>query len=669
VLFIGAIVIGLVARDALETAWLQRALGGAIGGDATIGGLRHGGGMRVLDNVRLRTGDGAVTLTAEHVSLADRSGTLAVEAAGVRAAVVTDRIGADELGRLGALGAAFGAERLVLHVDGANADLARSDGGTPLVRLTGITATAKRDASAATYDVHLTLNDASGAYPVRGNGSSDASGRAQATWTAPRLPVASLVALLPQSELAVREGTARDVALAAHPDGGRLVLTLDGVGGTLREQELHGLAGPLVITEDGLGTAGITGTVGTAAPLTLAGEVHDPAGWTHLFAGGSHDLRALAHLFEMMASQANVKWLKLETTAPGVQFGQYAMTTKDIPHVVQLLAVNPHEPTLHFGTALAQDHIISHGERTSDLGIRTNAIAGVNGDYFDIGRTYEPEGLLIKDGTLLHGPTDHYALTVDRQNHVRFGIFHLTGQVVHGERSYRISQINSWPAKYVAVITPDYGKLLPAAPEMTYAELAPAGGNKYRIVSLQRATEPLAVRFGLGFGRLVQGPLPRPGDVVEVSYAVDPPLGDTLAAISSGPLLLKDGQWFEDTRAPAPDERNVQWPVIAVGTMPDETLLMAAVDGRHPERSIGMTRPEFAELLRGFGVLDAMALDSGGSVTMVSRAPGDRAVTVRNHPSDDSYERYVSDGFFVYSNAPPGSIVVPRLGATAKPAG
>jgi exopolysaccharide biosynthesis protein len=121
--------------------------------------------------------------------------------------------------------------------------------------------------------------------------------------------------------------------------------------------------------------------------------------------------------------------------------------------------------------------------------------------------------------------------------------------------------------------------------------------------------------------------------------------------------LLKDGVWYEDRHAPAPDERNVQWPVVAIGNMPDGTLMFAAVDGRHPERSIGMTRPEFGELLRGYGMLDAMALDSGGSVTLVSRAPGNRAVTVRNVPSDFSEERYVTDGLFVYSTAPLGTIV------------
>ena len=660
-----AAIAAFAARERIDAALLQRGFATAINGEATIGALRYDGGARILDNLRLRTGDGALSITAEHVSIADRDGGLDVVAAGVRATVAANRLQGNELERLGALGGALGGDRVRLHVHDAVADVGRSTEGGPLVRLAGIEATVRRDGNASHYDARLSVADRSGAYPLAGTGSTDAAGHVDATWTAPALPIAALVDLVSPNALVLSDGLARDVGLTVRGTASRLTLNLAGVGGTLDGHELHALIGPLILTEDGIGTPGITGTLARAIPLTLAGEIHDPAGWLHLLGSGTSDLRAFTRLFGKMASQDNVKWMKIETTAPGIVFGQYAMTTKDVPHVVGLLAVDPHEPSLHFGTALAQDHIVSHGERTSDLGIRTKAVAGVNGDYFDIGRTYEPQGLLIRDGMLLHGPTDRYALTIDKQNKIRFGIFHLEGRVVDGERAYRISQFNSWPARYVAVITPDYRRLLPAAPEMTFAELAPLGGTKYRIVSMQRAVTPIAVRFGLGFGRSLKGPLPRPGDVVDVDYAVDPPVADTVAAISSGPLLLKDGQWYEDARAPAPEERDVQWPVIAIGTTPEDTLLLAEVDGRHPERSIGMTRPEFGELLQRFGVLDAMALDSGGSVTMVSRAPGEAAVTVRNVPSDDSYERYVSDALLIYSSAPQGPIVVPRVGAAS----
>ena len=179
----------------------------------------------------------------------------------------------------------------------------------------------------------------------------------------------------------------------------------------------------------------------------------------------------------------------------------------------------------------------------------------------------------------------------------------------------------------------------------------------YRVISVQPMTVAIPVTYGLGFGSEVRGPLPRRGGVLDIHYAIDPPVPGAVAAIGSGPLLLKDGAWFEDRHAPAPDERNVQWPVIAIGTMPGGTLAFVSVDGRHPERSIGMTRPEFAELLQRFHLIDAMALDSGGSVTLVSRAPGNSSTTVRNVPSDFDQERYVTDALFVYSTAPLGTIV------------
>ena len=362
-------------------------------------------------------------------------------------------------------------------------------------------------------------------------------------------------------------------------------------------------------------------------------------------------------MFALIARQPNHRWMNVETTAPGVTFGQYAMTTKTTPHVVQLIEVDPHEPTLHFNTALADDKIISKGARTSDLGLRTNAIVGANGDYFDIGRTYEPQGLLIKSGTLLHGPTDHEAVVIDKTNKATFAMFHLRGSAIDGTRRYPITLYNSWPTREAAIITPDYGAPLKAAPGVTFASLAPLGGESYRVTALRPMTSEMPVEFGIGFGDEIRTPLPRAGDTLTIHYAIDPPVTDAVAGIGSGPLLLKDGQWFEDKHAPAPDERDVQWPVIAIGTMPSNTYMFAAVDGRHPERSIGMTRPEFAELLRGFGMIDAMALDSGGSVTLVSRAPGNTAITVRNVPSDFDQERYVSDALFVYSSAPLGTIV------------
>jgi hypothetical protein len=285
----------------------------------------------------------------------------------------------------------------------------------------------------------------------------------------------------------------------------------------------------------------------------------------------------------------------------------------------------------------------------------------VNGDYFDIGRSYQPQGLFVRAGSIVRGPTDRAALVIDRSNKVTFAEFHLNGSVESRGRSYPITQVNSWPPGQVTVITPEFGTVLPPAIATQFARLeaVDAARHLYRVAAVESADNELRASFGIAFGPLAKGANPRVGDRITLSYSLAPNVDNIVAGIGGGPILLKHGAWYEDPHAPAPDERNVRWPVVALGATADGMLLLAAVDGRHPERAVGMTRPEFADLLKSYGVVDAMALDSGGSVTMVSRAPGDLAASVRNKPSDDSAERYISDALLVYSSAPPNEIVKP----------
>ena len=170
-------------------------------------------------------------------------------------------------------------------------------------------------------------------------------------------------------------------------------------------------------------------------------------------------------------------------------------------------------------------------------------------------------------------------------------------------------------------------------------------------------TQARDVAFGIAVGPLVRVPVPAVGETVEVRYGLEPHVADAVVGIGGGPILLRDGSWYEDRHAPAPDERGVRWPVIALASERDGDLLMVALDGRHPERSVGATRPEFAVVLQRLGAVDAMALDSGGSVTLVGRAVGDANVSVRNVPSDFSAERWISDALFLYSSAAAPSIV------------
>jgi len=113
-------------------------------------------------------------------------------------------------------------------------------------------------------------------------------------------------------------------------------------------------------------------------------------------------------------------------------------------------------------------------------------------------------------------------------------------------------------------------------------------------------------------------------------------------------LLVQGGRVVSDPLPPAPHERYVRHPVVGVGIFRDgHTMLLVGVDGRQ-RYSVGLTRPEFAAYLAWLGVEQAMAFDSGGSVTMVVRFPWRPTPTVVNSPSD-GHERPVGDALLVFS--------------------
>ncbi|MGW7543041.1 phosphodiester glycosidase family protein [Streptomyces sp. NPDC054770] len=75
-------------------------------------------------------------------------------------------------------------------------------------------------------------------------------------------------------------------------------------------------------------------------------------------------------------------------------------------------------------------------------------------------------------------------------------------------------------------------------------------------------------------------------------------------------------------------------------------LLLLALDGAVAYRS-GLTIAEVADEMRQLGAVDAFSLDGGGSTTMVARTAGAKTVSVVNHPTD-SPERAVANGIGVF---------------------
>jgi hypothetical protein len=352
---------------------------------------------------------------------------------------------------------------------------------------------------------------------------------------------------------------------------------------------------------------------------------------------------------------------QLEPIAPGVVRAEYRLRTVDGPLVVHVVALDLREPSVHLRVVIAHDRLVSSGETVSSMAVRTGAVAGVNADYFDIGQTNQPLNAVVHDGTLVRTPSTRAVLSIARDGSVEFGTLGFAGAVNYGSAHVPLTGVNVWPPEGGAsLLGPAFGPLTASA-NVTVATLAPVDGaagapGTYRVTAVGPALAGPVGATLLAFGpaALRIAAAPAVGDTVTIAYDTTPPLATLIGAVGGGPLLLANGSVVNDPNAPAPEERDVRFPVSGAALMPNDTLLLVAVDGREPELSIGVTRPQFAALLLGLGATDGMAFDSGGSATLVGRVLGDAQPSVLNTPSDGE-ERLVADGLFVYSDAPTGA--------------
>lgn len=346
--------------------------------------------------------------------------------------------------------------------------------------------------------------------------------------------------------------------------------------------------------------------------------------------------------------------------APGVRYGDYALRTVDGPLEVRVLAIDLHEPTVRVGTMLASDRLISPGETVSSMAQRSGAVAGVNGDYFDINQTNQPLNILVENGELIRMPMHRWAIAFDRANVPSFSEFDIAANALLPSGPLPLKTINDWPPPGggAVLITPEFGPLR-AAPGVSEFQLVPTSGtppfSAYRVSAIADASAAQPAGYYLALGPEAQGnvALPQPGDAISVSAGATPQLDGIVSAIGGGPLLVKDGAWYADPDGPSKGEFATHMPATGVAVTRDGTLLLFEIDGRQPALSIGVLQPQLAQLMIAFGAVTGMQFDGGGSSTIVARLPGDADAKVQNSPSDGR-ERRVADALLVYSDAPQG---------------
>ncbi|MFF1480464.1 phosphodiester glycosidase family protein [Streptomyces sp. NPDC058301] len=365
------------------------------------------------------------------------------------------------------------------------------------------------------------------------------------------------------------------------------------------------------------------------------------------------------------------------SVAPGVFYRSFTVTASHGLTHGHLVVADLNNP--HVKVDLLTPGEVAARAKVTAMADAQDAIAAVNGDFFDISETQHPgveatgasSGPAIASGRPLKaavpdgqrfGPTlppGTSARDVIGVNSARTGGLDrltLEGIVDTPGGALRLDGFNQYavPVDGVGAFTTKWGSASRAR--------AACGTDAVRGAPCTDDTYEVTVRRGRVVGAspvLGKGPVPagtfvlvgrekgaralralRPGDRAGLAYRLRGRRGPLAFAVGGMPVL----------RAGAPlkglDDATAATRTGAGIGRHGHRLYLIALNGA-AETDAGLTLGELARLMRDMGADDAVNLDGGGSSTLATRGPGDHGVVVRNRPPG-SFERAVANGIGVF---------------------
>ncbi|MBR8741210.1 phosphodiester glycosidase family protein [Nocardiopsis sp. MG754419] len=305
---------------------------------------------------------------------------------------------------------------------------------------------------------------------------------------------------------------------------------------------------------------------------------------------------------------------------------------------------------------------VSEREPLSVQADRAEAVAAVNGDFFDINASGAPQGVAVRNGEVIQSPIagDHRAsaaiFTPDGLGSIGEVFFEGTITLPTGETP-ALDAINK-PAlgvDEIAAFTPLWGSYCRCRAVEDAAEtqeVVVTDGVVTEIVEEAREGEiadDAFVLVGREDGAATLSEL-AVGDAVGIEYDARAAEDQEIhAALNGRQLLVVDGE----VRRAAESHNTPGAPRTAIGFSADGArMYLLSVDGRQPSFAEGVGLDELGAMMVEAGAHTALNLDGGGSTTMVARTPGADRVRVENRPSDGE-ERTVPNGLGLF--APEGS--------------
>ena len=274
---------------------------------------------------------------------------------------------------------------------------------------------------------------------------------------------------------------------------------------------------------------------------------------------------------------------------------------------------------------------VSGLEDLVEIGRNNQALAGINGGFYEY--SGRPLGVYMEDGKIVTGKVRDLVrstLLIDEYGNIDIGIHDWNGNLsLEDGRNLMISGVNQVPEDGQAVIINKYyGE---SAPQLREGAVELVVNSNGKIVGINRShfLSPSSIPVdgyiiqATGSKANILGGL-RSGETISFENRFFPESeleGDIVHALGAGPKLIENGN-INITSYKEGFQRDVVYgnaPRSAAGITGDNKLLLVTVDGRQPERSIGMTLEELADFMLDLGAEKAMNLDGGASARMMVR--------------------------------------------------
>ncbi|MDN3354969.1 phosphodiester glycosidase family protein [Actinomadura sp. DC4] len=338
---------------------------------------------------------------------------------------------------------------------------------------------------------------------------------------------------------------------------------------------------------------------------------------------------------------------------------------------------------------------VASGGPLSEAADKAGAVAGVNGDFYDLGNSTAAHGAEIQNGKLLKTSNLGGPEAAQTQPHVGVsedGIAQLVNATVSASANFsgtdhKILTVNAAdpgphpvPAGGMVAFTSAWGTYSRNRPFIGVdGDLAEVLVENDKVVSVTpngpagSGTIPDDGFYLVGRDASAAAIRAlRPGDPVTLSWALADPVAKTMK-FALGHGGTGEGVIVSGGKPRAGLDNTAISPRTSFGFKDGgHTLVLGEWNGPGGTGYGGVTVAKIAHDMVAMGVQTAVVLDSGGSSEMVARALGEGSVSIRNTPSDGQ-ERHNTNGVGIFVSKGDGRLhqllVEPAPGAAAADGG